>query len=154
MLIAIGSDHRGFACKSRITLLLGEQGYEVVDLGPEDAKSCDYTDIAYPVARYVAEGKAALGILIDGNGLGMSISANKIAGVRAALCHDELTAEMSRTHNNANVLCLPADVLGEELIRRIIVSWLSAKFDGSGRHIRRVEKLGLIETGQDPRELD
>lgn len=152
MLIAIGSDHRGFASKSRIILLLTEQGHEVIDLGPSEATSCDYTDVAYPVARYIADGKATLGILVDGNGLGMSISANKVAGVRAALCHDELTAEMSRTHNDANVLCLPADVLGDELIRRIIVSWLEAEFDGSGRHIRRVEKLGMIESGQDPRD--
>ncbi len=154
MRIAIGSDHRGFASKSRIVLLLDEQGHDVIDMGPAEAKSCDYTDIAFPVARCIADGKADLGILIDGNGLGMSISANKVSSVRAALCHDELTAEMSRTHNNANVLCLPADVLGDELIRRIIVSWLGAKFDGSGRHIRRVEKLGMIEAGQDPRESE
>jgi ribose 5-phosphate isomerase B len=152
MKVAIASDHRGYALKSRVLILLKEQGHEVTDMGVNDAGSCDYTDLAYPTAHAVATGDADAGILIDGNGIGMSMAANKVKGVRAALCHDELTAEMSRAQNNANVLCLPGDVLGDELIRRIISSWLTAEFDGSGRHDRRVRKLAMIEAGQDPRE--
>ena len=93
-------------------------------------------------------------MLICGSGIGMDICANKVAGVRAALCHDELTAQMSRLHNNANALCLASDVTGEELMRRIVVSWLSTDFDGGGRHERRVRKVAWIEQGKDPSTLD
>ena len=150
MKVAIASDHRGYAAKSRVLIQLKEQGHEVTDMGVNDSNSCDYTDVAYPTAHAVAAGDVDLGILIDGNGIGMSIAANKVKGVRAALCHDELTAEMARTHNDANVLCLPGDVLGDELIRRIVANYLSAAFDGSGRHNRRVRKLAMIENDQDP----
>jgi ribose 5-phosphate isomerase B len=154
MNVVIASDHRGYGLKSRVIVLLKEQGHQVTDMGVNDSNSCDYTDVAFPAARAVATGEADLGVLIDGNGIGMSMAANKVRGVRAALCHDELTAEMSRTQNDSNVLCLPGDVLGDELIRRIISTWLSAEFDGSGRHERRVQKLAMIEDGQDPREAE
>jgi ribose 5-phosphate isomerase B len=150
MNIAISCDHRGFNMKERLVVLLGEMGHEALDMGTECNKSCDYTDAAWPVGRAVAEGKADRGILICGSGIGMSIAANKIEGVRAALCHDELSAQMSRRHNNANVLCMASDVLGEELIRRIVTSWLTTDFEGPGRHQRRIDKIHMIECGEDP----
>ena len=107
-------------------------------MGTNSSKSCDYPDIAYPSAKAVVEGHADRGILVCGSGIGMTICANKIPGIRAALCHDELTAHISRQHNNANILCLASDVLGEELIRRIVSGWLETEFEHGGRHDRRV----------------
>ena len=152
MKIAIASDHRGILSKERVSLLLKEQGHEVVDVGTNGKKSCDYTDFAYIAARKVSQEETDLGILICGSGIGMSICANKIPGVRAALCQDELSAELSRRHNNANVLCLASDVQGEELMRRIVLSWLKTDFEGNGggRHYRRVKKIEMIEQSQDP----
>jgi len=149
MRIAIAGDHRGYAAKEKMSLLLNEQGHDVVDMGTNSARSCDYTDIAYGASIAVAEGQVETAVLLCGSGIGMSISANKVRGVRAALCNDELTAQMARRHNNANVLCLAADLLGEELMRRIVEVWLETEFE-AGRHSRRVEKIGLIEQGQDP----
>ena len=154
MKIAVAADHRGHAVKERIVVLLNEQGHEVVDMGTNSAQSCDYPDCAYAPARAVAENCVERAILVCGSGIGMTICANKIPGIRAALCNDELTAQMSRRHNNANVLCLASDVLGEELIRRIIVSWLETEFEGGGRHERRVRKIFLIEQGKDPAAYD
>ncbi len=154
MKVAIASDHRGHAAKNRVALFLSELGHETIDMGTDSTKSCDYPDTAYPAAKSVAEGKAQRGILICGSGIGMSICGNKVPGVRAALCHDELTAELSRRHNNANVLCLASDVLGEELMRRIVTTWLKTEFESAGRHARRVEKIGCIEKGIDPTSLD
>ncbi|MGB2824634.1 MAG: ribose 5-phosphate isomerase B [Phycisphaerae bacterium] len=154
MRIALAADHRGHSVKERVAILLSEQGHEVLDMGTNSAKSCDYPDLAYPAARAVADRKADLAVLVCGSGIGMSICANKIRGIRAALCHDELTAQMSRRHNNANVLCLASDVLGEELIRRIVSSWLSTGFEPGGRHERRVRKIAWIERGKDPTQYD
>ncbi|MCY2925408.1 MAG: ribose 5-phosphate isomerase B [Planctomycetota bacterium] len=154
MRIAVAADHRGHAVKERIVVLLAEQNHEVLDMGTNSSRSCDYPDLAYPAARAVAEGKVDRAILICGSGIGMSICANKVRGVRAALCHDELTAQMSRRHNDANVLCIASDVLGEELIRRIVDSWLVAEFEAGGRHARRVAKIAWIEQGKDPRGCD
>ncbi len=150
MRIALAADHRGHAVKEKVAILLSEQGHDVLDMGTNSAKSCDYPNLAYPAARAVADGKARFAVLVCGSGIGMSICANKVTGVRAALCHDELTAQMSRRHNNANVLCLASDVLGEELIRRIVSSWLSTDFEPGGRHERRVRKIAWIEQGKDP----
>jgi len=144
MKIAVGSDHRGFYAKERIKALLQELGYEVMDFGTNGPKSFDYPDVAGPTALAIREGKADRGILLCGTGIGMSITANKVAGIRAALCHDELTAQMSRQHNDANVLCLPADLIGEALLRRIVEVWLETPFEG-GRHGRRVAKIMRIE---------
>jgi len=154
MRIAIAADHRGHAAKEKIAVLLHEQGHEVLDMGTNSGKSCDYPDLAYPASKAVAERRADLAILICGSGIGMSICANKVIGVRAALVHDELTAHMSRRHNNANVLCLASDVLGEELMRRIVTSWLATEFEPGGRHERRVRKIGWIEQGRDPSTYD
>ncbi|GMV98544.1 MAG: ribose 5-phosphate isomerase B [Phycisphaerae bacterium] len=144
MKVAIGSDHRGYYAKEKIKALLAEKGYQVMDLGTDSPSSFDYPDAAYPTCRAVVSGQADRGILLCGTGIGMSIAANKVRGVRAALCHDELTAEMSRRHNNANVLCLPADLIGEELIRRIVEVWLKSPFE-AGRHERRIKKIGDCE---------
>ncbi len=149
MKIAIAGDHRGYPAKEKVSLLLNEQGHNVLDMGTNSTRSCDYTDVAYLAATAVAKDDVERAILLCGSGIGMSISANKVAGVRAALCNDELTAQMSRRHNNTNVLCLAADLLGEELMRRIVEVWLETQFEG-GRHSRRVEKIGLIEQGCDP----
>ena len=112
MRIAIAADHRGHGVKEKIIVLLHEQGHEVLDMGTNSSKSCDYPDLAYPAAKAVSDGRADRAITICGSGIGMDICANKVPGIRAALCHDELTAQMSRRHNNSNVLCLASDVLG------------------------------------------
>jgi ribose 5-phosphate isomerase B len=146
MKIAIGSDHRGFEAKARIITILHQLGHEVFDAGPHGRESADYPDFAFEVARAVGEGRAERGILICGTGIGMCIAANKVRGVRAAPCHDCVTAEMSRRHNDANVLCLSADLLGEDLIDRMVRIWLETAFEG-GRHARRVEKITRFESG-------
>jgi ribose 5-phosphate isomerase B len=144
MKIALGNDHRGFYTKQRLKRLLEELGHEVIDCGAADDASSDYPDYAIPPCELVAKGKVDRAILMCGSGIGMTIAANKVAGIRAALCHDELTAEMSRRHNDANVLCLAADLLGEELIHRMVEVWLATSFDG-GRHTRRVQKVMAAE---------
>jgi ribose 5-phosphate isomerase B len=144
MRIAIGSDHRGYDVKRRVVPLLQQLGHEVLDMGPEASASVDYPDFAFQVAQAVSAGRVDRGILICGTGIGMCIAANKVPGVRAAPCHDSITAEMSRRHNDANVLCLSADLLGEELIDRMVRIWLETAFEG-GRHARRVEKITRIE---------
>jgi ribose 5-phosphate isomerase B len=147
MKIAIGSDHRGIDAKRRIAALLRTLGHEVQDVGPENPDSVDYPDYAFQVAKAVSAKFVDRGILICGTGIGMCIAANKVPGVRAAPCHDSITAEMSRRHNDANVLCLSADLLGEELIERMVRIWLETDFEG-GRHARRVEKITRFETRQ------
>ncbi len=144
MKIAIGADHRGYHTKERLKAYLMEMGHEVTDCGCPSEKSCDYPDYSIPPCLKVTRGQAERAILLCGSGIGMAMTANKVAGIRAALCHDELTAEMSRRHNNANVLCLPADLLGDELIHRMIQVWLETTFDG-GRHARRVGKIMAAE---------
>ena len=140
MNISIGSDHRGYEAKQRVKALLLEIGAKVIDHGTDSGESCDYPDIALAVAGDVARDQVQRGVLFCGSGIGMSITANKVIGVRAALCHDELTAQMSRRHNDANVLCLPADLVGEALMRSIVRVWLETGFEG-GRHARRVRRI-------------
>ena len=154
MKIALAADHRGHALKEKISVLLAEQGHVVLDMGTNSSKSCDYPDLAYPAAKAVADAKVDCAILICSNGIGMSICANKVPGVRAALCHDELTAGIARRHIGSNVLCLASDVMGEELTRRIVESWLASRFEGGGRHERRVRKVAWIEQGKDPNRYD
>jgi ribose 5-phosphate isomerase B len=144
MRIAIGSDHRGFGAKQRLVPLLQQLGHEVLDTGPEANESVDYPDFAFQVGRAVGEGRVERGILICGTGIGMCIAANKVAGVRAAPCHDSITAEMSRRHNDANILCISADLLGDDLIARMVRIWLETPFEG-GRHSRRVDKISQFE---------
>jgi len=144
MKIAMGSDHRGFQTKERLKNQLINQGHHVADCGAESDASSDYPDFTIPACLQVARGEADRAILLCGTGIGMTMAANKVAGIRAALCHDELTAEMSRRHNDANVLCLPADLLSEELIRRMVDVWLATPFEG-GRHARRIAKVMAAE---------
>ena len=147
MKIALGSDHRGFEAKRRVLVFLQQLGHEVIDVGATGPESVDYPDYAFQVASRVSKGEVERGILICGTSIGMCIAANKVDGVRAAPCHDSITAEMSRRHNDANVLCLSADLLGEELIDRMVRIWLATDFEG-GRHARRVEKIVKIEKDQ------
>jgi len=140
MKIAIACDHRGYEAKELIKNVLQRSGHEVTDFGADDSKSCDYPDYAIPAALAVSRKEVERGVLICGSGIGMSITANKISGIRAALCHDELTARMSRQHNDANILCLPSMQVNDPLIMKIIESWLTTEFEG-GRHERRVQKV-------------
>jgi ribose 5-phosphate isomerase B len=149
MRVVIGTDHRGTAAGEHVQRTLERLGYDAFLVSECDG-SCDYPDYAYLVGEKINSGDAQRGILICGTGIGMSIAANKIHGLRAALVHDELTAQLSRSHNDANVLCLSADLLGERLIEKIIEAWMSAEFEG-GRHARRVNKIVAIERGEDPR---
>jgi len=144
MRIAVGSDHRGYQIRAKIIELLKRLGHEVVDVGTDRPDPVDYPDIAALVATKVSRKEVDRGILICGTGLGMCIAANKVPGVRAAPCHDDLTAEMSRRHNDLNVLCLSADLLGERLIDRMVELWLETPFEG-GRHARRVDRITQIE---------
>jgi ribose 5-phosphate isomerase B len=145
MKIALGCDHRGFGVKQRMLKLLESHGNQVYDTGCFSNEYVDYPDFAVAVAQRVGGGDCERGILICGTGIGMAIAANKVLGVRAAPCHDLVTAEMSRRHNDANVLCLSADLLGEEMIERIVKLWLETPFEG-GRHARRVDKIMKYES--------
>lgn len=145
MKIAIGSDHAGFRLKEEIKGLIEDLGHDVLDLGTTGEDSVDYPDFARAVSQAVSAGEAGLGVLICGTGLGMAIAANKIPGIRAVTCSDTFSARMSREHNDANVLCIGARVIGGGLAREVVAQWLSADFQG-GRHGRRVGKISDIET--------
>jgi ribose 5-phosphate isomerase B len=142
--IAIGSDHRGFALKEALKELLAELGHEWVDLGCQGEEAVDYPDIARPVAEAVAAGEYERGILICGSGVGMSIAADKVKGIRAALCDNSFTARLARRHNDANVLCLGSWCIGQGLAEDIVRVFLSEDFEG-GRHARRLEKIRAME---------
>lgn len=148
MRIAVASDHRGVDMKTKILDMVRTLGHEGSDLGAgSESESVDYPDFASEVAGAVSKGEMDRGILICGTGIGMSIAANKFQGVRAAKVDDSLNAEMSRRHNDANVLCLSADLIGAESLERIIDTFIKTEFEG-GRHARRVEKIAEIEAGE------
>jgi ribose 5-phosphate isomerase B len=130
--------------RQAIIQLLHRHGQEVIDVGADGGTPVDYPDVAAAVAGRVSRGEVDRGILISGSGLGMSIAANKFPGVRAAPCHDDLTAEMSRRHNDLNVLCLASDTLGQRLVGRLVTIWMNTDFEG-GRHARRVRKIAELE---------
>ena len=144
MRFAIGSDHRGYHLKEQIIAMLRSMGHDVDDEGASGSESVDYPDFAALVAKKVSQGAAERGVLICGTGIGMAIAANKFPGVRAAPCSDEVTAEISRRHNNLNVLCLSADMLSPRTVERMVDVWINTPFEG-GRHERRVEKIHLLE---------
>ena len=152
MKIAVGSDHRGYEAKQVVKAIVAQMGHECVDFGTDGTNPVDYPDLAYTVAKAVSDAQAGRAILICATGLGMSIAANKVRGIRAALCHDELSAQISRDHNDTNVLCLSGDQIGQVLLRKIVEVWISTEFSG-GRHQRRVNKITAIEEGRDPREV-
>src|SRR5947209_9235196 len=144
MKIAIACDHRGFEGNRRLLPTLKKLGHDVEDRGCDGSGSVDYPDFAVPVARQVASGEFDVGILLDGSGIGMSIVANKVAGVRAALVHDEVTARRAREHNHCNVLCLGTDLLSEAQINKIVEIFLETAFT-DGRHTRRLDKIRQLE---------
>lgn len=144
MRIGVGSDHRGFEMKDQIVNQLGQLGHTVMDCGPESGESVDYPDFASRVAELVSLGELDSGILICGTGLGMCITANKFGGVRAVSCHDTMTVKMSRLHNDANVLCLSADLIGDSSLDQMAQVWIETDFEG-GRHARRLSKISEIE---------
>ena len=151
MRIAIGSDHAGFALKSRLGAVLAELGHDVVDLGTESEAPVDYPKYCAAVGREVAGGAVERGIVLGGSGQGEQIAANKVHGVRAALCNDLYTARMSRAHNDANVLAIGARIVASELAEEILGVWLATPFEG-GRHVRRIEQIAAIEQEeQNPR---
>lgn len=152
MKIVVGSDHRGVEAKEQIKAIVVQLGHEAVDIGVSGSEPVDYPDTAYVAATEVSEKKADRAILVCGTGIGMSIAANKISGVRAALCFDELNAQISRHHNDANVLCISGDLVGDVMLRKIVEVWLKTEFYG-GRHQRRVNKIAAIEAGDDPRKV-
>ena len=152
MKIVVGSDHRGFEAKKQVKAIITQLGHECIDVGTDSSDPVDYPDPAYLAAVAVSKKQAERAILACGTGIGMSITANKIRGIRAALCHDELSAQISRHHNDANVLCIAADLTGEVLLRKIVEVWLNTEFSG-GRHQRRVKKITAIEEGKDPTEV-
>ncbi len=139
--VAIASDHAGFDLKDKLAAALREMGYPVLDLGTDNTDSVDYPDYAASLARSLSEGRAGRGVLVCGTGIGISIAANRHAGVRAALCHDSLSARLSRQHNDANVLALGARLIGSETALDCLRTFLETSFEG-GRHQRRVDKLG------------
>jgi len=141
--IAVGCDHRGLQFKQYIIKLLGESGHESKDFGCYNEEAVDYPDIAIPLAQSVAEGEFDCGILICGSGIGMSIAANKVKGIRAALCRDGLTAKRARQHNDANVLCLRTED-EHDVVCEVIDSFMNTEFEG-GRHQRRLDKIKKLE---------
>ena len=147
MKIAIGNDHSAVELKEIIKEFLEEKGYEVLDLGTNSTESCDYPVYGEKVGKAVAAGEANLGIAICGTGLGISLAANKVKGIRACVCSEPYTAKMSRLHNNANVLCFGARVVGSELAKMITEGWLDTEFEG-GRHQRRVDQIMAIEANE------
>ncbi len=146
--VAIGGDHGGFALKERLAFKLAEQGFDVIDCGTDSAEAVDYPDIAADVARKVASSEADAGVIVDGAGIGSAMVANKIAGVRAALCHDLSTARNAREHNHANVLTLGAGLTGDALAWQITQEFLTTSY-GEGRHARRVAKIDALDTVTD-----
>ncbi len=152
MKLALGSDHRGDSALARLVPKLRKAGHDLIIVGPCNGESRDYPDEAYLVGKAVASGQAELGILICGSGNGVCIAANKIPGVRAALASNAEAAEMSRRHNDANVLCLSGDALSQDVVDHAAEAFIAGKFEG-GRHARRVEKIKAIEQGRDPGDV-
>ena len=142
--VALGTDHGGYAMKEDLKAYLAELGYEVIDCGTHGTASVDYPDFAYAVAKLVSDGRAWRGVIVDGAGIGSCMAANKVPGVRAAMCYDHATAVNSREHNDANVLTLGGMLLGPNLAREVVKTWLGTSV-GGGRHARRVDKIMGIE---------
>jgi len=142
--LAIGSDHGGFRLKEDLKQFLSEEGIAYEDFGTYSPDSVDYPDIAESVAQAVLQGRCAKGILVCGTGIGISIAANKIPGIRAALCHDTFSAKATREHNDSNILAMGERVIGFGLAREIVRTWLGAEFAG-GRHANRVNKISQLE---------
>jgi ribose 5-phosphate isomerase B len=145
MTIAVGCDHAGFPLKACVVQAIEATGQDVLDCGTFDTTSCDYPDFARQVGEAVRAGRAARGIVICGSGVGTSIAANKLAGVRAAVCHDTFSARQGVEDDDMNVLCLGARVIGSEVAGEVVRALLAARFSGAARHVRRVEKIAVLE---------
>ncbi len=145
-MIAIGCDHAAIPFKEELLAYLKEQGPDVMTLGISEGETIDYPDMAAQVAAAVASGEARFGLLLCGTGVGMSIAANKVRGIRAVCCSEPYSAKLSREHNNSNILCMGARVVGPELAKMVLDAWLSAEFLG-GRHGTRVDKIMALESG-------
>jgi len=143
--IAIASDHAGFALKEEIGAQLRREGFLVLDLGTNTTEPVDYPDYSRAIGKAIQEGQAERGILVCGSGVGASVAANKMKGVRAGLCHDTYSAHQGVEHDDMNVLCLGARVIGTELARELVTSFLAARFSGEERHVRRLDKVKEIE---------
>ena len=152
MRVAIASDHAGYSAKLPVIEHLKKNGYEVVDFGTDSAESCDYPDFSYKAVSAVARGEFDRGVLICGSGVGVSIAANKVKGIRCALCHNEFCAEFSRKHNDAQVIAMGAKVISVDTMKSLVDIFLNTEFDG-GRHHRRVNKIMAIERGEDPTSI-
>ena len=149
MRIALGTDHAGFDLRGKVGRLLEDLGHDVTDVGAHTYEAQDdYPDFARLVAGAVASGAVERGVLVCGSGVGASVAANKVAGVRAAMCHDTYSAHQGVEHDDMNVLCIGARVIGEELAREVVASFLGASFSGDERHVRRVAKIKAMESGQ------
>ncbi len=143
--VAIGTDHGGFALKKLLADYVKELGFDVLDLGTNSEEACDYPDFAESVGKAIINGDAELGIVLCGSGVGASVAANKIAGIRAGVCHDTFSAHQCREDDDVNVLCMGARVIGPSLAKEITKTFLEAKFSGAERHRRRLEKVAKIE---------
>lgn len=143
--LAIGSDHAGYELKQQLIKFLKEEGHEVSDLGTHSTEPCDYPDFAEKVGLAVVKGEAELGIVVCGSGVGATVAANKIPGVRAGLCHDTFSAHQGREDDDTNVMCLGARVIGINLAQEVLSAWLNTRFSGIDRHVRRVNKIKALE---------
>ncbi|MBI2884981.1 MAG: ribose 5-phosphate isomerase B [Candidatus Omnitrophica bacterium] len=143
--VAVGADHGGFELKAKVVAWLSDLGYEVADLGTHSPEACDYPAIGFKVAQAVASGSFSRGVLLCKSGVGIAIAANKVPGIRAAVCHDLFDAERSRSHNDANVLVLGAERLPLAAARRIVAAWFATPFESGGRHERRVRQIAALE---------
>ena len=143
--IGIGNDHAAVEMKNQIKEFLEEKGYQVINYGTDSDESCDYPEYGEKVGRAVAEGKVDAGVLICGTGIGISIAANKVKGVRAAVVSEPVSARLTKEHNNANIIAFGARILGIEMAKEIVSAWLNAEYIGSGRHERRVDMIRKIE---------
>jgi len=152
MKVAIANDHRGHKAIEEIRAIISQLGFTCVDLSTQNEQATDYPDSAFIAAKAVTDKEADRAILVCGTGIGMCIAANKVKGIRAALCYDELAAGLSRQHNDANVLCLSGDLIGSTMLRKIVEAFLPTDFI-NGRHLRRVKKIQAIEEGNEPRQI-
>lgn len=148
MIIAVATDHAGFPLKESIIEVLKSSGFQTVDLGTNDQQSVDYPDYAEKLGKVIQSGNAGRGVLLCGSGVGASVAANKMKGIYAGVCHDTYSAHQSVEHDNMNVLCLGARVIGEELAKEIVLAFANAHFSSEDRHVRRVMKIKRIENGE------
>ncbi len=143
--VALAADHAGFSLKEKMAVYLKSQGFEVIDLGTHDEEPADYPDFAKAIGEAIQKGRAERGILICGSGVGACVAANKMRGIRAGLCHDTYSARQGVEHDDINVLCLGARVIGEEVARELVRAFLAARFTGEERHVRRLAKVETID---------